>query len=180
MTKGVAPTVEEVRQELDRLLEDAAFRRAPSHSRLLRFLVERKTAGDDGALCEAGIAMAVFQRDPAAYDAEVDPIVRVSIGRLRERLNRHYKRFDRLPETVITLPQGRYAPEFRHREPGGDKAARGLAVMRTANLTGDATFDALALGLSERLGDALVLMGLPRAIAPASVRAAEAAAAPPG
>src|SRR5258706_5022463 len=147
MTKGVAPTVEEVRQELDRLLEDAAFRRAPSHSRLLRFLVERKTAGDDGALCEAGIAMAVFQRDPAAYDAEIDPIVRVSIGGLRDRLEKHYQRFDRVPETIIMLPRGRYAPEFRHRPSAAvAKPARGLAVMRTSNATGDPALDALAHG----------------------------------
>src|SRR3954470_5144645 len=100
---NVQPTVHEVREELDRLLDDAAFRRAPTHSRLLRYLVERKTAGDDGALCEAGIAMAVFQRDPASYDAETDPIVRVSIGRLRDRLAKHYQRFEHAPSTIILL-----------------------------------------------------------------------------
>ncbi|MEO8134797.1 MAG: tetratricopeptide repeat protein [Betaproteobacteria bacterium] len=176
MASSPQPTVEEVREELDRLLEDVAFRRAPSHSRLLRYLVERKTAGDDGALCEAGIAMAVFQRDPAAYDSEIDPIVRVSIGRLRDRLEKHYQRFERVPETVITLPKGRYAPEFRHRAAGAAaKAARGmgLAVMRTRNLTGDAAFDALAQGLSDRLTEALVLMGVPRVIAQGSVLQAQ-------
>src|SRR3954469_1576603 len=109
------PTESEIREELDRLLDDAAFRRAPTHSRLLRYLVERKAAGDDGALCEAGIAMAVFQRDPATYDAETDPIVRVSIGRLRDRLDKYYQRFERIPETIISLPKGRYTPEFRRR-----------------------------------------------------------------
>src|SRR6188768_4077661 len=97
------PTADEIREELERLLEDAAFRRAPTHSRLLRYLVERKAAGDHGALCEAGIAMAVFQRDPASYDAETDPIVRVSVGRLRDRLARHYERFERAPSTIIHL-----------------------------------------------------------------------------
>jgi TolB-like protein len=180
MTNTLQPTVQQVREELDRLLEDAAFRRAPSHSRLLRYLVERKTAGDDGALCEAGIAMAVFQRDPAAYDAEIDPIVRVSIGRLRDRLEKHYQRFERVPETVITLPKGRYAPEFRHRSTGAAaKAARGLAVLHTKNMTGDAALDAPAQGLSDRLGEALVLMGLPRVIAQASVLQAQSAAQSP-
>jgi tetratricopeptide (TPR) repeat protein len=165
------PTINQVREELDRLLEDVTFRRAPSHSRLLRYLVERKTAGDDGALCEAGIAMAVFQRDPAVYDAELDPIVRVSIGRLRGRLDKHYQHFQRVPETIITLPKGRYAPEFRHRPAGVTaKLACGVAVMPTRNLTGNPAFDALAQGLSDRLGEALVLMGLPRVITPASVQ----------
>ena len=170
MANSPQPTPQEVRDELDRLLEDAAFRRAPSHSRLLRYLVERKTAGDDGALCEAGIAMAVFQRDPAAYDAEIDPIVRVSIGRLRDRLEKHYQRFERAPETIILLPKGRYVPEFRHRSSrAAAKVARGVAVMHTWNQTGDATFDALAQGLSDRLSEALVLMGQPRVLAPAAV-----------
>ncbi|MBK8741486.1 MAG: tetratricopeptide repeat protein [Betaproteobacteria bacterium] len=180
MTTSPQPTVQEIREELDRLLEDAAFRRAPSHSRLLRYLVERKTAGDDGALCEAGIAMAVFQRDPAAYDAEIDPIVRVSIGRLRDRLEKHYQRFERVPETIIMLPKGRYAPEFRHKPPRtAAKAARGVAVMHTRNLTGDPALDALAQGLSDRLSEALVLMGLPRVIAQASVQQAQGATQSP-
>jgi tetratricopeptide (TPR) repeat protein/TolB-like protein len=171
MASNHLPTVQEVREELDRLLEDTAFRRAPSHSRLLRYLVERKTVGDDGALCEAGIAMAVFRRDPATYDAEIDPIVRVSIGRLRDRLEKHYLHFERAPETVITLPKGRYAPEFRYRASGATfKVPRGLAVMPTKNLTGDAAFDVLAQGLSDRLSEALVLMGLSRVMAPASVQ----------
>ncbi len=165
------PTIQQVREELDRLLEDSTFRRAPSHSRLLRYLVERKTAGDDGALCEAGIAMAVFQRDPTVYDAELDPIVRVAIGRLRGRLDKHYQRFERVPETIIMLPKGRYSPEFRQRPARATaKPACGLAVMPTRNLTGDPAFDAMAQGLSERLGKALVLMGLPRVITPASVQ----------
>jgi len=168
------PTASQVREELDRLLDDATFRRAPSHSRLLRYLVERKAAGDDGALCEAGIAMAVFQRDPAVYDAELDPIVRVSIGRLRGRLDKHYQHFEHAPETIITLPKGRYAPEFHHRPSGAKaKVACGLAVMPTRNLTGDPGFDALAQGLSDRLSEALVLTGLPRVIALASVQQAQ-------
>jgi hypothetical protein len=115
MASNLQPTLQQVREELDRLLGDASFRSAPSHSRLLRYLVERKAAGDEGALCEAGIAMAVFRRDPATYDAELDPIVRVSVGRLRGRLEKHYQHFERAPETIITLPKGRYAPEYRHR-----------------------------------------------------------------
>ncbi|MBP8294469.1 MAG: tetratricopeptide repeat protein [Burkholderiales bacterium] len=180
MVDASQPTVQEIREELDRLLEDAAFRRAPSHSRLLRYLVERKTAGDDGALCEAGIAMAVFQRDPAAYDAEIDPIVRVSIGRLRDRLEKHYQRFERVPETIIMLPKGRYAPEFRHKPPrAAAKSARGVAVMHTRNLTGDPSLDALAQGLSDRLSEALALMGQPRVIAQASVQQAQGATQSP-
>ena len=170
MPQAASPTAEEVREELERILDDPTFRRAPSHSRLLRYLVERKAAGDEGALCEAGIAMAVFPRDPAVYDPEIDPIVRVSIGRLRERLEKHYDRFKRAPETIIALPRGRYVPEFRRRRAGAaSKAGGGLAVLQTANLTGNASLDPLAHGLGERLADALVLMGRTRVLAPARI-----------
>ena len=176
--QSMQPTVDEIRQELDRLLEDPGFRRAPSHSRLLRYLVERKTAGDDGALCEAGIAMAVFQRDPAAYDSEIDPIVRVSIGRLRDRLRKHYERFERAPSMIITLPRGRYSPEFRHVTETSASAPmelRGLAVVRTTNLTGNEALDATAGGLSDRLTESLVMMQLPRVITTSAMSAAIAA-----
>ena len=176
--QSMQPTVDEIRQELDRLLEDPGFRRAPSHSRLLRYLVERKTAGDDGALCEAGIAMAVFQRDPAAYDSEIDPIVRVSIGRLRDRLRKHYERFERAPSMIITLPRGRYSPEFRHVTETSASASmelRGLAVVRTTNLTGNEALEATAGGLSDRLTESLVMMQLPRVITTSAMSAAIAA-----
>ena len=45
MANSPHPTVREVREELDRLLEGTAFRREPSHSRLLRYPVEQNAAG---------------------------------------------------------------------------------------------------------------------------------------
>jgi len=52
----------------------------------------------------------VFRRDPASYDPQLDPIVRVTIGRLRARLVSHYARYGSPPKLRIVLPKGRYAP----------------------------------------------------------------------
>ncbi len=106
------PPREMIEEELERLAASDALRRAPSHQRLLRYLVERRVAGDDAALRETAIALDVFKRDPATYDPQVDPIVRVNIGRLRERLEAHYANYDRPPKLRIVLPRGRYAPDF--------------------------------------------------------------------
>ena len=39
-----------VREELARLMDSESMRRAPTHARLLRYLVERQVAGDRAAL----------------------------------------------------------------------------------------------------------------------------------
>ena len=101
-----------IRSELERLLDSDFLRRSPSHLRLLRYLVERRLANDDGALREMSIGIEVFHRNPATYDPKNDPIVRVNVSRLRERLVKHYAMFDVPPQVRIDLPKGRYVPEF--------------------------------------------------------------------
>ena len=101
-----------IRNELDRLLASDWLRRSPSHLRLLRYLVERSLANDPGALREMSIGIEVFHRNPSTYDPKRDPIVRVNVSRLRERLVKHYAMFDAPPQLRIELPKGRYTPEF--------------------------------------------------------------------
>jgi len=101
-----------IRKELDRLLESDVLRRSASHLRLLRHLVERSLANDPGALREMSIGIEVFHRNPSTYDPKSDPIVRVNVSRLRERLVKHYAMFESPPQVRIALPKGRYAPEF--------------------------------------------------------------------
>jgi tetratricopeptide (TPR) repeat protein len=101
-----------IRNELERLLDSDFLRRSPSHLRLLRYLVERRLANDDGALREMSIGIEVFHRNPATYDPKNDPIVRVNVSRLRERLVKHYAMFEAPPQVRIDLPKGRYVPEF--------------------------------------------------------------------
>ncbi len=101
-----------IRSELDRLLDSDFLRRSPSHLRLLRYLVERRLANDEGGLREMAIGIEVFHRNPSTYDPKNDPIVRVNVSRLRERLVKHYAMFDSPPQVRIDLPKGRYVPEF--------------------------------------------------------------------
>jgi hypothetical protein len=56
-----------------------------------------------------------------SFDPRTDTIVRVSARRLRTKLEEYY-RTDGLTETiVITLPKGRYVPEFRSRPRPGTR-----------------------------------------------------------
>lgn len=149
-----------VEAELARLVESPWLRRAPSHMRLLRYLVARRMAADDAALRETAIAIEVFRRDPSTYDPQTDPIVRVTMRRLRERLETHYARHDTSPQVRIVLPKGRYAPEFVTL-PGAAASPHGVLVLPTRNQTGDATLDARCEAFADRLHDHLAHAGLP-------------------
>jgi TolB-like protein/Tfp pilus assembly protein PilF len=178
MTETATPPTDLVREELARLMDSEAMRRAPSHARLLRYLVERRVAGDDVALRETSIALEVFRRDPATYDPRTDPIVRVSIGRLRERLDAHYAHYEAPPRLRILLPKGRYAPEFLPIV-AASAGAGGIAVLAVRDLTGAAGTRAPLADFADRLTDRLASAGLPQVIARASVAVAESASADP-
>ena len=47
------------------------------------------------------IGIEVFHRNPATYDPNSDPIVRVNVSRLRERLVKHYAMFEAPPQVRI-------------------------------------------------------------------------------
>lgn len=164
-----------VREELARVMDSEAMRRAPSHARLLRYLVERRVAGDASALRETSIALEVFRRDPATYDPRLDPIVRVTVRRLRERLEAHYASFAGAPTLRIRVPRGSYAPEFEPLAPVSAAAApAGLAILRTRNRTGDAALDALAAAFADRLADRLTGVGVAHVVPRAAVERAQA------
>ncbi|HEX4885264.1 MAG TPA: hypothetical protein VFX05_14080 [Casimicrobiaceae bacterium] len=148
----IAPAVRELAHaELARLCESDALRRSPTHLRLLRYLVERAIDRDRAALTETAIAIAVFRRDPGVYDPQVDPIVRVSVGRLRARLASVYASATSARAMRIVVPRGRYVPEF---EPGpAATRPRGqIAVLHMRNATGSE----LHASFCRRFGAALV------------------------
>jgi hypothetical protein len=160
MSETPVITPDLIREELDRLVDSPALRRSPSHMRLLRYLVEKRIARDEAALRETAIAFDVFRRDPNTYDPQTDPIVRVTIGRLRQRLDAHYEAYAATPPIRIALPKGRYAPEFVGRS--GARASLGIFVLSTRNQTGDAARDVRCDAFADRLRDHLALAGVPR------------------
>jgi serine/threonine-protein kinase len=160
-----------VLEELERLCASAAFARSQTLARLLRHLVVRHLAGDDGALREAAIAIEVFRRDPSTYDPRNDPIVRVTASRLRARLGSYYAGKGSNAKVRIVLRRGRYAPEYVLVEAHAN-SAEGLAVLATRNATGDPAYDAFCVAFVETIADGLANLGVPRVIARESVERA--------
>jgi Tol biopolymer transport system component len=132
-----------VRQQLDRILASSAFADAERASGFLRFIVERKLEGRDGEIKESVIAVEVLSR-PSSFDSKSDPIVRVEAGRLRERLSAYYEGDGAVDPVLISLPKGRYVPEFIERR--SQKAQTSTGVLRLSVLPPqDASFESFAV-----------------------------------
>lgn len=100
-----------IRSALDRILGSSRFREAPRISAFLRFVVERRLAGEVEQIKETVIAMEVYGRG-STFNPQTDSIVRVEAGRLRSKL-RDYYLSEGCDEAVrIELPKGSYVPAF--------------------------------------------------------------------
>ena len=132
-----------VRLQLDRILASSAFADADRASSFLRFVVDRVLQERVGEIKESVIAVEVLGR-PASFDSKSDPIVRVEAGRLRDRLSSYYEAEGGADPVLISLPKGRYVPEFTERRPR--EASKSAGVLRLSILPPEnASFESFAV-----------------------------------
>jgi hypothetical protein len=101
-----------VREQLDRLLAHPLFANSKRYPALLAYIVEQTLLGSATELKERSIGIEVFGREPT-YDANADPVVRITAGEVRKRLSLYYYDPAHNGELVIELPIGSYVPAFR-------------------------------------------------------------------
>ena len=104
-----------VREQLARLLVHPLFANSKRYPALLAYTVEQTLLGNASELKERSIGIEVFGRSPN-YDANADPVVRITAGEVRKRLSIYYYDAAHNGELVIELPIGSYVPVFRHQE----------------------------------------------------------------
>lgn len=148
----LVPEPEQVREALSLLLASPFFRNAPRMSDLLAFLVEKKLAGKEQEITEYAIGLHVFRRDARVYDTALDPVVRVQVGRLRDRLAAYYAAAGMVQPLRIAIPAGSYVPVLQPlplagRPPG----PRVLEWSALRDLTGDARGATFVAGVNEEL-----------------------------
>jgi hypothetical protein len=107
---------EQVRQQMQRLLETPHFRNSRRYPALFKFIVEETLEGRGEFLKERLLGVRVFNRPPD-YDTANDPIVRVTIAEIRKRIAQYYHEEAHDAEMRIELMPGRYEPEFCPRKP---------------------------------------------------------------
>ena len=108
------PHPDDIRQELNRIINSSPFRDAYRLTSFLSFIVETTLAGNGSKLKAYTIAVEALGRG-ADFDPQTDPIVRVEAVRMRQALARYYSGIGRDDPLVIEVPRGSYVPAFRCR-----------------------------------------------------------------
>ena len=106
-----APDSAQVRTQLERLVAHPLFANSKRYPALLAYVVEQTLRGNTADLKERSIGIEVFGRAPT-YDANADPVVRITAGEVRKRLSQYYYDSTHDGELVIELPIGSYVPLF--------------------------------------------------------------------
>jgi hypothetical protein len=112
-TVTTASREDAVREELNRVLDGAAFRSSKRCREFLEYIVEHTMRGPIGTLKERSIGVELFQL-PQDFDPGQHTIVRVTANEVRKKLAQHYLAENGTPHPVrIELPPGSYKAEFR-------------------------------------------------------------------
>ena len=101
-----------VRDQLERILSNQIFTKAPSLSRFLRYIVERSLTEGADPPNEYSLGVDVFRRGES-FDPTADTIVRVQARRLRSKLQQYYASEGHADLLVLEVPKGQYSAVFR-------------------------------------------------------------------
>ena len=100
--------------QVRKILESRTFHSTEVLKRLLDYLARQALENHADDLKEYTIGVEAFGK-PSDYDPQTDSLVRVQIGKLRQKLDEYYRREAADDETVIELPKGHFKLEFRER-----------------------------------------------------------------
>ena len=98
--------------ELERILNSQAFRSSDRSRQFLAYVVQNTLAGHRDNLKERSIGVEIFHRK-SDYATGDDPVVRISAGEVRRRLEQYYGSAPADTTLRIEIPRGSYVPEFR-------------------------------------------------------------------
>src|ERR1041385_2746037 len=102
---------EEIRAQVERLVRSKVFETSEVHRRLLQYLADKTIAGEADRLKEYTIGLEAFGK-PDSYDPRHDSIVRLQVGRLRQKLTTYYQTEAAPDDVVISLPKGGFKLNF--------------------------------------------------------------------
>lgn len=108
------PSPDVIRRQVQQILASSHFDASIRNRRFLAFIVEQALVGNGDRLKGYTIALEVFDRDPS-FDPQLDPVVRIEAGRLRRSLERYYLTEGRTSAVVVSIPKGKYVPQFEVR-----------------------------------------------------------------
>jgi hypothetical protein len=99
--------VEEPQAQIERILQSETFHSSAVLRRLLRFLADKALSGEADQLNEYSIGVDALGKSPD-YDPRQDAIVRLHIGRIRQKLGDYYRNEGKDDRLILELPKGRF------------------------------------------------------------------------
>jgi Tol biopolymer transport system component len=131
---GGTQTSERITDHMSALLSSEHFSTSPRLADLLSFCVKAALSGESDSLKETTIGVGVFGRRPG-YDPKIDPIVRVNVRRLRQKLDLFYEDPENGQPIRIKFPKGTYIPAFDiHESENPAASAMGGAELVSSDL----------------------------------------------
>ena len=104
-------SLQEQRDEVERILHSPQFRRAPKLQRFIELICEYHFQGRLAEIDEYAIATLAFGKGPN-FSPGADSLVRVQAREVRRRLREYYQAEGRSSRWVLDIPAGHYAPVF--------------------------------------------------------------------
>jgi hypothetical protein len=109
-------SIQEQREEVQRVLESSQFRRSPKLQRLLELICDYHFQGRSSEITEYLIATEAFGKSEA-FDSSQDSLVRVQAREARRRLREYYQSSGAGSGLMLDIPLGSYAPHsYRTRQ----------------------------------------------------------------
>jgi hypothetical protein len=100
--------------QIQRIVQSKAFKTSEVHRNLLVYLAEKSLAGTAQNLKEYTVGLDVFGK-PASYDPRQESVVRMHVGRLRQKLTEYYRTEGVDDPVIVDLPKGAFTLTFSSR-----------------------------------------------------------------
>jgi hypothetical protein len=104
-------STDQCQQQIQRIIRSSTFRNALTLQQLFQFVAEKAVSGTADGLKEYTIGVEAFGRKQD-FDPKTDPIVRVQIHRLRQKLREYYELEGSQDPVLVEVPKGHYLPHF--------------------------------------------------------------------
>ena len=102
--------------QMQRIVNSKTFQSAPTLQQLFRFLATRALQAHTDEIKEYTIGVEALGRKQD-FDPKTDPIVRVQVYRLRQKLKEYYELEGSHDSILVEIPKGHYLPKFEAIKP---------------------------------------------------------------
>src|SRR5258708_29352939 len=97
--------------QIQRIVQSKACKTSEVHRNLLNYLAEKSLAGTAQNLKVYTVGLDVFGK-PATYDPRQESVVRMHVGRLRQKLTEYYRTEGQDDPVIVDLPKGAFTLTF--------------------------------------------------------------------